>query len=112
MIISALWSVDFQLKCSNLPTFDGVVLFILSLLRVDLIEAKTAGIIELLNEEGKLPKPDACHFTSAVHRNHGQHFRLELPRRSKLKQHRELRDDEGFVIRHFAGAVCYQTVRL
>jgi myosin-6 len=29
-----------------------------------------------------------------------------------LKQHRELRDDEGFVIRHFAGAVCYQTVRL
>jgi myosin-6 len=34
---------------------------------------------------------------------------LALPRKSKLKEHRELRDDDGFLIRHFAGAVCYQT---
>ncbi len=36
-------------------------------------------------------------------------IRLALPRKSKLKEHRELRDDDGFLIRHFAGAVCYQT---
>jgi myosin-6 len=75
-----------------------------------LIEGKSTGIIDMLNEEGKLPKPSAAHFTANVHSNYGQHFRLALPRRSKLKQHRELRDEEGFIIRHFAGAVCYQTV--
>lgn len=37
-------------------------------------------------------------------------FTLQVPRKSKLKSHRELRDDEGFLIRHFAGAVCYTTV--
>jgi myosin-6 len=35
--------------------------------------------------------------------------RLDLPRKSKLKEHREIRDEDGFLIRHFAGAVCYQT---
>ena len=37
------------------------------------------------------------------------HFRLALPRKSKLKDHREIRDDDGFLVRHFAGAVCYET---
>ena len=37
------------------------------------------------------------------------HFNLQLPRKSELKIYRNLRDDEGFTIRHFAGAVCYQT---
>ncbi|MEQ2160307.1 hypothetical protein GOODEAATRI_032316 [Goodea atripinnis] len=31
--------------------------------------------------------------------------------KSKLTVHRNVRDDEGFIIRHFAGAVCYETVR-
>lgn len=34
----------------------------------------------------------------------------QVPRKSKLTIHRNLRDDEGFIIRHFAGAVCYETV--
>ena len=37
------------------------------------------------------------------------HLRLDLPRKSKLKEHREIRDEDGFLVRHFAGAVCYQT---
>ena len=37
------------------------------------------------------------------------HFRLDFPRKSKLKTHRHLRDDQGFLVRHFAGAVCYET---
>ena len=35
---------------------------------------------------------------------------VKVPRKSKLNYHRNIRDDEGFMIRHFAGAVCYQTV--
>ncbi|XP_008557651.1 myosin heavy chain 95F isoform X2 [Microplitis demolitor] len=76
---------------------------------IDLIEAKTNGIFSLLDEESKLPTQSFAHFTSEVHRTWNGHFRITLPRTSKLKAHRELRDDEGFVIRHFAGGVCYQT---
>jgi len=35
---------------------------------------------------------------------------FQVPRKSKLTVHRNLRDDEGFIVRHFAGAVCYETV--
>lgn len=75
-----------------------------------MIEAKGFGIFSLLDEESKLPKQSAQHFTLEVHRQLGGHFRLAVPRSSRLKAHRELRDDEGFVIRHYAGGVCYQTV--
>ncbi len=43
----------------------------------------------------------ALFFTSAV---------PQVPRKSKLTVHRNVRDDEGFIVRHFAGAVCYETV--
>jgi len=76
---------------------------------IDLIESRGNGIFSLLDEESKLPKPSHQHFTSAVHNNNGSHFRLALPRKSKLREHREIRDDDGFLVRHFAGAVCYET---
>jgi len=76
---------------------------------IDLVDMKDGGIISLLDEESKLPTPNFTNFTSQVHTKNSSHFRLAFPRKSKLKEHRELRDDEGFLIRHFAGAVCYQT---
>lgn len=68
------------------------------------------GIIDLLDEECRLPRGTNENFTSAIHSKHKGHFRLLLPRGSKLNQHRSLRDEEGFIVRHFAGAVCYKTV--
>ncbi|CAG9815351.1 unnamed protein product [Phaedon cochleariae] len=76
---------------------------------IDLIETKHKGILTLLDEESKLPKPSYTHFTDEVHKAWPKEFRLGLPRSSKLKAHRSLRDSEGFLIKHFAGAVCYQT---
>ncbi|XP_035731802.1 myosin heavy chain 95F-like isoform X3 [Vespa mandarinia] len=76
---------------------------------IDLIESKSNGIFRMLDEESKLPTHSFAHFTSEVHRAWNGHFRITLPRSSRLKAHRELRDDEGFVIRHYAGGVCYQT---
>lgn len=76
---------------------------------IDLIEGKGNGIFQLLDEESKLPKPNQAHFTSSVHSKNNNHFWLDLPRKSKLRDHREIRDDEGFIIKHFAGAVCYNT---
>ncbi|XP_047022842.1 myosin heavy chain 95F isoform X1 [Helicoverpa zea] len=77
---------------------------------IDLIESKNHGIFHLLDEESKLPKPEFGHFTHSVHKQLGvNNNRLQLPRSSRLKAHRTLRDDEGFLLRHFAGAVCYNT---
>lgn len=39
-------------------------------------------------------------------------YSFQIPRKSKLAIHRNIRDDEGFIIRHFAGAVCYETVSM
>lgn len=77
---------------------------------IDVIESKNQGILTLLDEESKLPKPSYVHFTEVVHKTWGKNYRLGLPRSSRLKAHRSIRDDEGFLVRHFAGAVCYQTV--
>jgi myosin-6 len=74
---------------------------------IEMIEGRP-GILALLDEESKLPKPSSSHFTSEVHTKCA-HFRLVLPRKSKVKEHREILDNEGFIVRHFAGAVCYET---
>ncbi|GFS27455.1 unconventional myosin-VI-like [Elysia marginata] len=76
---------------------------------IELIEGKSSGIFDLLDEESKLPTPKYDHFTGEVHSRNKNHFRLSVPRKSKLKSHRDVRDTEGFLIRHFAGAVCYHT---
>ena len=47
-------------------------------LSVDLIEAKKTGIIDILDEESKLPKPTAEHFTRDLHQKHKNHFRLAV----------------------------------
>ncbi|XP_063299081.1 unconventional myosin-VI isoform X4 [Pelobates fuscus] len=78
---------------------------------IDLIEAKLVGILDILDEENRLPQPSDQHFTSVVHQKHKDHFRLTIPRKSKLTVHRNIRDDEGFIVRHFAGAVCYETMQ-
>ncbi|XP_066460885.1 unconventional myosin-VI isoform X5 [Eleutherodactylus coqui] len=78
---------------------------------IDLIESKLVGVLDILDEENRLPQPSDQHFTSVVHQKHKDHFRLTIPRKSKLTVHRNIRDDEGFIIRHFAGAVCYETTQ-
>uniref|UniRef100_A0A4W5LXA8 Unconventional myosin-VI n=1 Tax=Hucho hucho TaxID=62062 RepID=A0A4W5LXA8_9TELE len=78
---------------------------------IDLVEAKLVGILDILDEENRLPLPSDQHFAEAIHNKHKDHFRLTVPRKSKLAVHRNVRDDEGFIVRHFAGAVCYETTQ-
>ncbi len=73
----------------------------------DLIEKKKTGILALLDEENRLPKCNSEHFTSEVHRVHGENPRLKVPR--KDKRFKQVRDSEGFLLQHFAGPVCYTT---
>ena len=43
---------------------------------IDLFELKGVGILDLLDEECKLPKGSNQHFATVVHRHHSKHFRL------------------------------------
>lgn len=72
---------------------------------IDLMEGKKTGIMALLDEESRLPAGTAAHFTAEIHRIHADNKRLMVPRKLKIK----LRDEEGFVLYHFAGPVCYTT---
>jgi myosin-6 len=72
---------------------------------------KNVGLFDLLDEESKLPTPSAQHYTVEVHNKYAKHSRLDVPRKSKLKSHREIRDDQGFLIRHYAGGVVYTTAQ-
>ena len=45
---------------------------------LDLIEAPKIGILDILDEENKLPRPDDKHFTAAIHNKHKNHFRISV----------------------------------
>lgn len=44
----------------------------------DLVEAKLVGILDILDEENRLPQPSDQHFTDTVHSKHKNHFRLTV----------------------------------
>ncbi len=44
----------------------------------DLVEAKLVGILDILDEENRLPQPSDQHFAEAVHSKHKDHFRLTV----------------------------------
>jgi myosin-6 len=76
---------------------------------IDLIEQSKTGILAILDDTSKLPKANDFMFAEKLHATHAKHFRLQLPRKSKMSYYKQLRDNEGFIIRHFAGAVCYNS---
>lgn len=58
------------------------------LLVPDLVEAKMVGVLDILDEENRLPQPSDQHFTVAVHSQHKDHFRLTVrPRLTPFYSH-------------------------
>lgn len=45
---------------------------------LDLVEAKLVGVLDILDEENRLPQPSDQHFALAVHSKHKDHFRLTV----------------------------------
>lgn len=74
---------------------------------ISLIESQPTGIFALLNEESKLPNPSCTRFTTKVHNTWKSNVDLLAPKSLKIP----IKDEDGFVIRHFIGAVCYKTVK-
>ena len=44
----------------------------------ELIENKSIGIFDILDEENKLPKPSYDHFTMEVHQKNKNHYRISV----------------------------------
>ncbi|KAI1728643.1 myosin head (motor domain) domain-containing protein [Ditylenchus destructor] len=76
---------------------------------IDLFEAKANGLLDCLDEERRLPRPSPQHFTCTVHQLHQKNPRIATPRKSSERRYKEMRDDEGFLVRHYANDVCYET---
>uniref|UniRef100_A0A915CTW3 Myosin motor domain-containing protein n=1 Tax=Ditylenchus dipsaci TaxID=166011 RepID=A0A915CTW3_9BILA len=76
---------------------------------INLYEMKKIGLFDCLDEEMRLPFSSVQHFTSTVHENYRKSSRIQIPRKSVERRHRSMRDDEGFVVNHYAGPVCYET---
>jgi len=75
---------------------------------ITLVEEKRNGIFAVLDEECIVPKGTDKSFCSKVHTMHAGSPRLSIPLISK-KSKTKLHKDEGFIVSHFAGQVCYNT---
>eukprot|EP01114_Cavostelium_apophysatum_P006700 TRINITY_DN1812_c0_g1_i1.p1 TRINITY_DN1812_c0_g1~~TRINITY_DN1812_c0_g1_i1.p1 ORF type:complete len:1611 (+),score=575.78 TRINITY_DN1812_c0_g1_i1:62-4894(+) len=77
---------------------------------IDLVDQKSHGLFAILDEESIMPKATDKSFCAKVHTKHATSSHLSIPSISKkTKQSRRLHKDEGFVLSHFAGQVCYNT---
>eukprot|EP00039_Didymoeca_costata_P004049 m.71095 g.71095 ORF g.71095 m.71095 type:complete len:1393 (+) comp12208_c0_seq1:11-4189(+) len=75
---------------------------------ISLIDAKRTGIFALLDEACLMPRGNDKSFSIKLHTTHSAHNALMKPKYTKGNKKR-LKDDEAFVIGHFAGAVTYET---
>lgn len=76
---------------------------------VSLFERSPDGLWAMLDEEARLPRPAAAHFTERLLQTHARNAHLCAPRQSPYKTDRQLLPQEAFVVRHFAGPVCYRS---
>jgi len=77
---------------------------------IEMIEDNKNGIFAILDESAKGPSASDKSFGNNVNEKHIKHPKFADPKKSPLKSHQKLNRDEAFVIRHYAGAVCYEVV--
>merc|ERR1719313_1434565 len=62
---------------------------------IDLIEQTKTGILAILDDTSKLPRANDTMFAEKMHQVHAKHFRLQVPRKSKMSHYKQLRDNEA-----------------
>uniref|UniRef100_A0A0N5BPB1 Myosin motor domain-containing protein n=1 Tax=Strongyloides papillosus TaxID=174720 RepID=A0A0N5BPB1_STREA len=73
---------------------------------LQLFDSKFDGIFTLLKEETYLPQPSSIHFTESVFNRNNKNKNLTTGKEYDMKGYE---DNEGFVIRHYANDVFYDT---
>ena len=70
---------------------------------IDLLEGKPSGIFLLLDTQCKTPNGSEGGFMDSINKTHAKTAFLVATKTAKM------RDDDGFIVRHFAGNVCYHS---
>ena len=73
---------------------------------IELLEKKPAGIFPCLDGQCKMPKATDLTFAASLHKSHKEQPHFSTLSKAHLKGV-NLRDEETFVVRHFAADVCY-----
>lgn len=78
--VQLLQKIKENLSCRMCPSILHVCLTVHVCVRfsADLVEAKVVGILDILDEENRLPQPSDQHFADTVHNKHKDHFRLTV----------------------------------
>lgn len=71
-ISNRCYTIHCVIRCLRVFAFGMCVSF------ADLVEAKLVGILDILDEENRLPQPSDQHFALAIHSKHKDHFRLTV----------------------------------
>eukprot|EP01043_Picozoa_sp_COSAG02_P009111 COSAG02_NODE_304_length_25204_cov_11.025095_17_plen_1285_part_00 len=83
---------------------------------IDLLELPRVGVINILDEECKMPKATDKSFAQKLHSQHARHPRFAAPKMHKKRgggggglgeAAQNFTPDEAFIIKHFAGDVTY-----
>lgn len=80
---------------------------------IDLIEVPRVGILNILDEECRMPKATDKTFAQKLHTQHAKHARFAAPKvhrsgkKSGLGASSNFTADEAFIVKHFAGDVTY-----
>ncbi|KAI6240417.1 Myosin head [Aphelenchoides fujianensis] len=74
---------------------------------IELFEKKASGLLDALDEESRLPRPSAAHFAEFVQTANRANCRLQST--VERREFRDVRPCDGFVVRHYAADVCYET---
>jgi hypothetical protein len=74
---------------------------------IDLLDKSPTGIFCVLDGQCKMPKASDLTFCAAIQKTHKEHPSFMLLSKSHVKRTKEMTDDSTFVVRHYAGDVCY-----
>jgi len=73
---------------------------------INMLEKPPNGILRLLDSQCKAPTPSEQGFCTELNKVHGKSEYIKPTRKQKMK------DDEGFIIGHYAGDVVYHTATI
>ena len=73
---------------------------------IDLVEKTPSGILRVLDTQCKTPKATDETFSLQVNKEHKKNDFFLVPRAAGL---RKFKEEDAFVVRHFAGNVCYMS---
>ena len=105
-----VFDVEIELyKMQNLPIDVKTLSYPDNAKVIELLEKPPASIFSILESQCKMAKSSDLHFCAALHEQLTKHPQFATLSSSKIKLAKDskLKDEDSFVVKHYAAAVCY-----